>query len=219
MWDEDRAIGTVVGVVEDMRERGLDRDPTKVVYMPYIGGTWSPVHFVVHTAGDPAVFVPTIRSILADFDPNLPLYDIGNLDESLKNSIAGRRLNALLLSAFSVVALVLALAGVYGVMAYSVAKRTAEIGVRVALGAGPANVLRQIVTTGVRPAVIGIGIGLAGALALSRLLSNLLFEIEPTDPTTYVAVALLLGAASLLSCYLPARRALRIDPVAALREE
>ena len=219
MWDEDRAIGTVVGVVEDMRERGLDRDPTKVVYMPYIGGTWSPVHFVVHTAGDPAVFVPTIRSILADFDPNLPLYDIGNLDESLKNSIAGRRLNALLLSAFSVVALVLALAGVYGVMAYSVAKRTAEIGVRVALGAGPANVLRQIVTTGVRPAVIGIGIGLAGALALSRFLSSLLYEIEPTDPTTYVAVALLLGAASLLSCYLPARRALRIDPVAALREE
>ncbi len=219
LWDDEQAIGTVVGVVENMRERGLDRNPTRAVYMPYNGATWSPVHFVVHTAGDPMALVPTVRSLLADFDSSLPLYDIGNLDASLSNSVATRRLNALLLSAFSVVALVLALAGIYGVMAYSVAKRTSEIGVRLALGAGPMKVLGQIVSSGVRPAVIGICIGLLGAFWLSRFLSNLLFEIEPGDPTTYVGVALLLGAAALVSCYLPARRALRVDPVIALREE
>ena len=163
--------------------------------------------------------VPTIRSLLADSDPNLPLYDIGNLDESLTNSVAARRFNALLLSAFSIVALVLALAGVYGVMAYSVAKRTSEIGVRVALGAGPDKVLRQIVAAGIRPALFGIGIGLVGALALSRFLSNLLFEVGPTDPTTYVTVALLLGMAAAFSCYMPARRALSVNPVEALRED
>jgi predicted permease len=219
LWDDEQATGTVVAVVENMRERGLDRNPTRAVYLPYNGATWSPVHFVVHTAGDPMALVPTIRSMLAEFDSSLPLYDIGNLDDSLMNSVAGRRLNALLLSAFSIVALVLALAGVYGVMAYSVAKRTSEIGVRVALGAGPGKVLRQIVTAGVRPAIIGIAVGLVGAFSLSRLLSNLLFEVEPTDPTTYLAVALLLGAASLCSCYLPARKALQVNPVEALREE
>jgi len=219
LWDNEQATGMVVGVVENMREQGADQDPTRAVYMPYNGAVWSPVHFVVHTAGEPTAVVPTIRNLLADFDSSLPLYDIGTLDESLMNSVAGRQLNALLLSVFSIVALVLALAGIYGVMAYSVAKRTSEIGVRVALGAGPATVLRQIVAAGVRPALIGIGVGLAGALVLSRFLSNLLFEIQPTDPTTYVTVALLLGSAALVSCYLPARRALRVDPVEALREE
>ena len=219
MWEDERAIGTVVGVVESMRERGLDQRPTRAVYMPYDGATWSPVHFVVHTAGDPMSLVPTIRGMLTDFDSSLPLYDIGNLDESLTDSVAGRRLNALLLSTFSFVALVLALAGVYGVMAYSVARRTSEIGVRVALGAGPARVLRQIVAAGVRPALIGIGIGLVGALALARFLSNLLFEIEPTDPMTYVTVVLLLAVAAIFSCYIPARRALSVNPVEALREE
>ncbi len=219
MWEEEQAIGTVVGVVESMRERGPDRNPTRVVYMSYIGATWSPVFFVVHTAGDPMSLIPMVRGILADLDSSLPIYEIGNLDDSLTNSVAGRRLNTLLLSAFSFVALVLALAGVYGVMAYSVARRTSEIGVRVALGAGPAKVLRQIVTGGVRPALIGIGIGLVGAFGLSRFLSNLLFEIEPTDPVTYLTVASVLAIAAVVACYLPARRALGVSPVDALREE
>ncbi len=219
MWEEEQAIGTVVGVVESMRERGPDRNPTRVVYMSYIGATWSPVYFVVHTAGDPMSLIPMVRGILADLDSSLPIYEIGNLDDSLTNSVAGRRLNTLLLSAFSFVALVLALAGVYGVMAYSVARRTSEIGVRVALGAGPAKVLRQIVTGGVRPALIGIGIGLVGAFGLSRFLSNLLFEIEPTDPVTYLTVASVLAIAAVVACYLPARRALGVSPVDALREE
>jgi putative ABC transport system permease protein len=217
--EDERAVGTVVGVVEDMRERGLDENPTRAVYMPYNGASWSPVYFVVHSTGDPMTLVPTVRRLLADFDPNLPMYDIGKLDDAMRDSVAGRRLNALLLAAFSVVALVLALAGVYGVMAYSVAKRTSEIGVRVALGAGPAAVMKQMISVGVRPAVAGTVVGLAGALALSRFLSNLLFEIEPTDLATYVAVTLLLVVAALASCYVPARRALRIDPVTALREE
>ena len=219
LWINEDAIGTVVGVVENMRERGLDQDPSLAVYMPYNGATWSPVHFVVHTAGDPLGLVPTVRSMLADFDSSLPLYDVGNLDDSLQDSVAGRRLNALLLSAFSTVALILALAGVYGVMAYSIAKRTAEIGVRVALGAGPTRLIRQIVTSGARPAIIGIGVGIVGALALSRYLSSLLFEIGPTDPTTYVGAAFLLLVAAVFACYIPARRALSVSPVEALREE
>jgi hypothetical protein len=219
LWDDERAIGTVVGVVENMRERGLAVNPTRAVYMPYYGATWSPVHFVVHTNGDPMPLVPTVRGMLADFNGNLPIYNIGNLDDSLVNSVADRRLNALLLTIFSAMALVLALAGVYGVMAYSVARRTSEIGVRVALGAGPSSVLRQMVMVGIRPALIGIGVGMAGALVLSRFVTTLLFQTNPTDPITYVAVISLLGLAALASCYLPARRALRIDPVEALREE
>jgi len=219
LWVNEDAIGTVVGVVENMRERGLDREPSRAVYLPYFGADWSPVHFVVHAAGDPISLVPTVRSTLASFDSSLPLYDIGNLDDSLQDSVAGRRLNALLLSAFSIVALILALAGVYGVMAYTGARRTVEIGVRGALGAGPTRLIKQIVASGLRPAIVGIAVGILGAFALSRYLSTLLFEIEPTDPASYIGAALLLLVAAMLACYVPARRALSASPAEALRDE
>ncbi len=125
----------------------------------------------------------------------------------------------LLLGVFAGVAMLLALAGIYGVIAYGVTRRTSEIGVRVALGASHNRVLRQIVAQGMQPVFIGIGVGLVGALALSRSLSTLLYEIAPTDPVTYVGVALLLGASALAACYLPARRALRVDPKVALAAE
>ncbi|KPK59446.1 MAG: hypothetical protein AMS21_09965 [Gemmatimonas sp. SG8_38_2] len=220
MWaGQDNLLAEVIGVAGDMRERGLDRDPTLAVYIPYYGSSWSPVNFVVHTVGEPAAMVPALRSVLADLDPNVPLSDVTTLDEIVDDSVAARRFNMILLAIFAGVALLLALAGIYGVQAYSVARRTSEIGVRVALGASGETVLKQIVGQAMRPALIGIGLGLLGAFALSRLLSSLLFGIAPSDPTTYLAVAALLAATALISCYLPARRALLVDPVTALREE
>ncbi len=210
---------TVVGVVDDMRERGLQTDPTMAVYLPYYGDSWSPVHFVVHATTEPTSLVPTLRSMLAEVDPSLPLSGILTMDQIVTDSVAAERFNAVLLTFFAAIALVLALAGVYGVTVYSVTRRTSEIGVRVALGANPGSVLKQTIWYGMRPALIGIGAGLTCAFGLSRLLSNLLFGIEPSDPVTYAGVVMVLGSAALLSCYLPARRALRVDPVAALRDE
>jgi putative ABC transport system permease protein len=137
----------------------------------------------------------------------------------VSQSVAPRRFNMFLLSIFAAVALLLALVGVYGVLAYSVGRRTAEIGLRIALGATPRRVLTLIVGQGMRPILIGIGIGLAGAVGLSHFVTSLLFDVKPVDPLTYGAVALLVTLAALLSCYVPALRALRIDPVAALRQE
>ena len=219
LWSDERAVGTVVGVVENMRERGLEQDPTKAVYLPYYGDSWSPIHFVVHTAGDPLEFITVVRTQLADIDSSLPIYDITALDKTVAGSMAGRRLNTMLMTGFSVVALVLALAGVYGVLAYTVSRRTSEIGIRIALGAGPQKLLSQVIRHGMSPVLIGIVVGLVGALGLSRLMQGMLFGIEPSDLMTYVVVTLLLAVAGVVSCYVPASRAVRVDPVSALREE
>jgi putative ABC transport system permease protein len=160
-----------------------------------------------------------LRSILKELDPNLPLSNVQTMDEVVSQSVAPRRFNMFLITIFASVALLLALVGVYGVLAYSVGRRTAEIGLRVALGATPGKILGLIVGQGMRPIFIGIGVGLAGALALSRFVSSLLFGVKPVDPVTYGAVTLLVIAAALLSCYVPALRALRVDPVSALRQE
>jgi putative ABC transport system permease protein len=215
--DNDRA--EVIGVVGDMRERGLAADPTLATYLPYRGGGWTPVQIVVHTAGEPASVVPLLRSALAAIDPNLPLADVQTLDEIVSESVASVRFVTMLLAAFAGVAMLLALAGVYGVLAYSVSRRTTEIGVRLALGASRGSVLRLVLAQGMRPVFVGVGIGLAGAFALSRLLASLLFGVTPGDPVTYAASAVALTLAGVLSCYLPARQTLAVDPVAALRED
>ncbi len=209
----------VVGVVGNMAERGLDAGPTLATYIPYLGADWSPMHIVVHTTVAPEAIVPDLRAILADIDPDLPISNITNMDEMVGISVAARRFNMLLLTIFSGVALFLALAGIFGVQSYSVTRQTAEIGVRVALGANNRQVLDHIIRGGMRPALIGVVVGVLGALLLSRLMAGLLFEIRAGDPITYLAVAVLLTITAYLSCYLPARRALRIDPVVALREE
>jgi ABC-type antimicrobial peptide transport system permease subunit len=177
------------------------------------------VQFAVHTAGNSTALTPSLRSMLKEIDPNLPLYNVQTMDEIVSRSVAPRRFNMLLLTIFAGVALLLALVGVYGVLAYSVGQRTAEIGLRVALGATPRSVLALIVGQGMRPIMVGIAIGLAGAVGLSHFVSSLLFNVKPVDPLTYGAVALLVAVAALLSCYVPALRALRVDPVAALRQE
>ncbi len=186
----------VIGVVGDMAERGLADGPTRATYIPYLGADWSPMHLVIHTAAAPEAIVPDIRAILADIHPDLPISNVTNMDEMVGISVAARRFNMMLLTIFSGVAFFLALAGIFGVQSYSVTRQTAEIGVRVALGATRAQVLGHVIGGGMRPAVIGVAVGIVGALFLSRMMSSLLFGIGAGDPITYlmVAMALILAA-------------------------
>jgi putative ABC transport system permease protein len=212
--------GEVIGVISNMRERGLESDPTLAVYFPAygaLGGTT--LQLVLHTKGRPEDAAPVLRSVVAEIDPTLPVSGFRTLEEIVTRSVATRRVTMLLLVTFAGVALMLALAGVYGVLAYSVARRTSEIGVRLALGAQHRGVLRLVVTQGMRPVGVGIVIGLAATFWLSRWMSSLLFEIQPHDPITYVTVSAVLIAIAALACYVPARRVLRVDPAIALRTE
>lgn len=212
-------VAEVIGVVADMRERGLDSDPALLVYMPYYGAIWTPVDFVVHTAGNPGNIASALRSRLSEIDPNLPISDMQTLDDVVNKSLGPKWLNMGLLMLFAGIALLLSLTGIYGVLAYAVTKRTSEIGVRLALGANPRNILSLIVAQGMRPILLGIAVGLAGAFALSRFLTTMLFGIKPADPVTYIGVALLVTATALIACCIPAHRASRVDPALALRQE
>lgn len=209
----------VIGVVADMLDWGLELGPTYAVYMPAYGITVSPVQFVVHTTSSPTSLVPQLRAILGEIDPELPLSRVQTVDDMIGSNVASRRFLTLMLAAFAGVALLLALAGVYGVLSYTVARRRSEIGVRVALGASRGQVLGLIVKQGMRPVILGLLVGIVGALALSRLMVSILFGVSPADLTTYVAVAALLATAAVISCLLPAHAALRTNVVAALREE
>jgi predicted permease len=207
----------VVGVVEDMRERGLAEDPTLAVYIPYYGVSGWPPEIIIHAADNPLDLVPTIRSILAEIDPELPLDDIATLDEVLSSSVSDRRLNTSLMGLFAGVALMLTLVGVYGVQAYAIARRAPEIGLRVVLGAQPEAILAMVVREGIYAAVVGAAAGVAAAFWLSKIIAGLLFGIAATDLMTYAGAAALLLGTILLACYLPARRALAVDPAEVLR--
>ncbi|GMR13320.1 MAG: hypothetical protein BMS9Abin29_1525 [Gemmatimonadota bacterium] len=219
LWVTPDRVGTVVGVVEDMRERGPDQDERMAVYFTYTVGAWSPVHFVVHTTGEPRAILPTVRAILAEVDSDVPLSRVQTMDEMIGNSMAARRFTMTLLAVFAGVALVLALAGLYGVIADSVSQRAQELGIRVALGASPQEVVELVVGQGMRPALLGIGVGLVVALALSGVLRSLLFGVADTDLVTYAAVGGMLAFATLVACWLPTRAVLKLDPVKVLREE
>jgi putative ABC transport system permease protein len=208
--------GEVIGVVGDIREQGLDSDPTYAVYLPYFGAAWAPT-FILHTAGEPTTVVPALRSILGELDSSLPFTNISTLEEIVGTSLGERRFLLTLVGLFAGMALLLALAGVYGVQAYSVSRQTSEIGIRVAMGAEGGVIVRRIMFQAMRPAALGILLGLAGAFALSSLMESLLFGVAATDLMTYLGVALLLGVTATVSCWLPARRALKVDPVVAFR--
>lgn len=208
----------IVGVVGDMRERGLSTPPNMVAYLPY-GDEALPGEFVVHTAGSPLALTGAIRSILAGLDPNLPMSDVRTFDDAVGRSVSTPRFNAVLLAIFSAIALLLATTGIYGVLSYWTNRRTPEIGLRLALGASSRSILEMTIGQGMRPVLLGILLGAGGAFWLSRFLSTLLFGVQPFDLPTYAAVAVVLLATALLSCYLPARRGMRVDPMTALRTE
>jgi putative ABC transport system permease protein len=208
---------TVVGVVGDVRQAALSTE-TPAIYYPSIGLTGA-MGIVVRTDPPPASLLPAARQKVHDLDPALPMSSVRTMDEWVSNNAAQPRLNAILLAMFAAVAMLIAAIGIYGVLAYSVNQRTREIGLRMALGAPRAQVLRLIVREGMTVGAIGIGAGLAGALALSRVLASLVFDVPVRDPLTYVVVAAALALVALTACVIPARKASRVDPMVALRTE
>jgi putative ABC transport system permease protein len=209
----------VVGVVGHTAHEGLDADPRIQLYLPYRQATFPFMAVAVRTTGNPDRYVNLVRQAVRSVDPDQPISAVSNMDELLSRSVGQRRLSMMLLSFFSGIALVLASIGIYGVMSYSVTQRSRELGVRIALGADRGDVLRLVLRQGMRLALIGIGIGLAAALALTRLIESQLYGVAATDPGTFVAVAAVLAATALLANLIPAIRAMRMDPAVVLREE
>ena len=215
--DSETPWRTVVGVVEDVKHFSLDGGVRPEVYMPHEQKPYRSLSLTIRTAGDPADLLPSVRASIGQMDPQLPLFNVHPMDEILFETLAARRLMMLLMGLFAGIALLMALIGVYGVLALTVSQRIPEIGVRMALGARRKDVLRSVLSQGLSLALMGALLGLAGAAALSRLLSGLLFGVSPTDLPTFAAVALILLLAALLASYLPARRATRVNPLDALR--
>jgi putative ABC transport system permease protein len=212
-------LTTVIGVVSDIRHQGLDREIESVIYLSYRQLSRPGMALVLRSAVDPSSLAPALRSAVHEGDPALPVFQVMTMDERLSNSVAARRFNLLLLGTFAALALLLAGVGVYGVIAYVVTGRTHEVGIRMALGAQSADVLRLFIKQGMALVLLGVGVGLLGAFALTRVMTSLLFDVSADDPLTFAGVALLLSLIALLACYLPARRAARIDPLVALRHE
>ncbi len=212
---------SIQGVVGDVRQGGLSAEPEPEVYVSYAQDpfAWPYLTMLVRTSVDPMKLVSSIQSAIWSVEKDLPISSVSTMEQIRSHSIAQPRLTALLLSVFAALALILATVGIYGVMAYSVTQRTHEMGLRMALGARAADVLTLVVGQGMLLAVIGVGLGLAGAFGLTRVLEKFLWGVRPTDPLTFIVVSLLLAAVALLASYLPARRATHVDPMVALRYE
>ncbi|MDT7604748.1 MAG: putative transport system permease protein [Acidobacteriota bacterium] len=218
----------VIGVVSDIKQQSLDRPAPPMVFVPIPQlpdklmksvRAFTSASFVVRTTVAPASLSPSIKHEIAALDPTLPLSHISSMEEVAARSIASQRFNMLLLGSFAALGLLLAAVGIYGVMSYMVAQHTREIGIRMALGAQARDVVRLVVGQGLRLTLAGIIVGLAGAFALTRLMTTLLFGVTATDPATFVAIPLLLVAVALAACFIPARRATRVEPTVALRYE
>lgn len=218
-FDSDKPM-QIVGIVGDIRQLGPAEPPDPELYMPYEQHPRpsTSMRLLVRATGDPTALTPTLRRMIADRSPDVPLR-FTTMESTLSEVTAAPRFNTLLFSIFAALAVCLAMAGVYGVMAYAVSLRAGEIGLRMALGASPGSVLRMVLRQGLSLAAIGLAIGLAGAAAATRLLSTFLFGVQPGDPATYTAVAFVLVTAAAVASYVPARRATRVDPLVALRQE
>jgi predicted permease len=216
---ENKIRVPVIGVVGDLHNDGLDTPPSPEFYISTLQAGFPAGGLAIRTNVDPATLVPAVREAIWALDRDQAIIELSTMEEILDRELFQRRVQLTLLGAFAGLALLLAAIGLYGVLAYLVGQQVPEIGVRMALGAVPADILRSIVGHGLRLTVIGLGIGAAGALLLSRLLTSVLFGVQPTDPATYVVVALVLLLTAAVASYIPARRAMRIDPMAALRED
>ena len=216
---EDPAWTEIVGIVGDVRYDNLTAEAEPFVYYPHPELTYEFMTLVIRTAGDPAEIAPVVRREIAAIDPDQPVSDVRTMTQVMADTVARARFNTLLLGIFAGLATLLAAVGIFGVMSYSVQLRTREIGLRMALGAQPSRVLMLVLRQGLLLTVIGIGVGLAGALALSRVMSGLLYGVTASDPATFVAIVIVLAVVSLIACYIPARRATRVDPLIALKYE
>jgi predicted permease len=232
MWDDERAAGrriesegrdglvyrTVVGVIHDARLTGAT-GPFNELQIYYPGMAFETLGLMIRTSGDPLPLAGAIREQIWAIDPNLPINGVSLLDRVYAGGLAMQRFNATLMGVFAGVAVLLALIGVYGVLSYSIGQRTREIGIRMALGASGSAVVPMVVWGGMRLVLAGIVVGMFGALALTRFLESLLYEVSAIDPPTYLGVALALTVVAALACMIPARRAARLDAMAALRGE
>jgi len=210
---------TIIGVVGNTHHDGPGASVESEIYVPYLQAVGDYSQLAVRTTGDPTSLTGAIRREVAAIDPEQPLYNVTTLERTLSNSVAPRRFNMLLLGIFAAIALTLATVGIYGVMAFSVTQRTHEIGIRMALGAERRDVLGLVVRQGLRLTLTGVIFGVAGTWLLTRFLTGFLYGVRPTDPATFLLVSLVLIAASTLASYVPARRATKVDPMAALRYE
>jgi putative ABC transport system permease protein len=207
----------VVGVVGNVRHSGLDADATPTMYVPFKQDIFAQMWMVARSGSDPAMLTNGLRQALREIDPAIPMSSVATMSSILGESVAERRFSMLLLIVFAGIALFLAAVGLYGVVAYSVSQRTREIGLRLAIGAAPANVLRMVIGGGLKLALVGVAIGLGAAWASSGMIQSLLFDVEPVDLSSYAATAVALLAVAALAAYVPARRAMRVDPLVALQ--
>jgi putative ABC transport system permease protein len=210
----------IVGVVGDTKTGSLTGEGGAQIYVPHAQDShWNFMGLVIRTAGDPGAFATTLRREVQALDQDQPIYNVRTMDDVVANSLGTRRVSMQLFAVFAGAALFLAAIGIYGVLAYSVTQRTQEIGIRMALGAQKSDLLRLVIRQGMILTVIGVIAGLVGAFALTRVIGNLLFGVTATDPATFVAIPFVLLFVALIACYLPARRAARLDPIKALASQ
>jgi putative ABC transport system permease protein len=217
--DGDYLGGEIIGILADVKQSELSEAALPEMYAPFAQWPVDAFSIVMRTSGEPTSVMTSARAALREIDPYLPMFDVKTMDKVVAESVARPRFYMLLLTSFAAVALVLSAVGIYGVIAYLVTMRTRELGIRIALGASNGDVLRLVLREGVVVATVGLAIGTAGALALSRLLSSLLFGVRPNDPLTFLVVAVTLALVALLASFIPARRAARLDPLVAIRAE
>jgi len=210
----------VIGVVGHVKMESLNQNSDRVQgYFAYNQFSQSGMSIIIKGASDPNLLISSARSAVKAIDPDQPIYSPRTMDEIRAESVAPERLNLTLLSLFAGIALVLAIVGIYGVMSYSVTQRTHEIGIRMAIGARPVDVFKMILGHGMKLALIGVALGLVGAFALTRLMATMLFGVKPTDAPTFAGISVLLISVALLACYLPGRRATKVQPTISLRYE
>jgi len=221
LGDDDSApVLTVVGVVGRVKMEGLAQDSHRVQgYFSFAQVLQNGMTVIIKGSADPNQMVAAIRQKVKEIDPDQPIYSVRTMDDIRSESVAPERLNLMLLSIFAGLALVLAIVGIYGVMSYTVTQRTHEIGIRMAIGAQPRDVFKMVIGQGMLLALVGVAFGLVGAFGLTRLMATMLFGVEPTDPATFASIAVLLTGVALIACYVPGRRATKVDPVVSLRYE